>query len=209
MKGAENLSDSELLAILIHNGMKERSAIDLARDLLKLAQDNLNELGKLSLKDMMKVKGIGQAKAIFLAAALELGRRRQGSLSLFREVVSSSRAVANFLQSRISDFRHEVFGVVFLNRANKVKHFEIISEGGITGTIADPRIIMRLALEYDAVSLILCHNHPSGNLRPSKADEALTQKIIMAAKLFDIRVLDHVIVSESGYFSFADEGLIN
>ena len=208
MKGAENLSDSELLAILIHNGMKERSAIDLARDLLKLAQDNLNELGKLSLKDMMKVKGIGQAKAIFLAAALELGRRRQGSLSLFREVVSSSRAVANFLQSRISDFRHEVFGVVFLNRANKVKHFEIISEGGITGTIADPRIIMRLALEYDAVSLILCHNHPSGNLRPSKADEALTQKIIMAAKLFDIRVLDHVIVSESGYFSFADEGLL-
>jgi DNA repair protein RadC len=208
MKGAENLSDSELLAILIHNGTRERSALDLSRDLLRLAKNNLNELARLSHKDMMKVKGIGEAKAIFLAAALELGRRRVGSTSLPGLVITSSSDIAQYLRNRLGDYRHEAFGVVFLNRANKIKDFRIISEGGITGTVADPRIVLRAALDEDAVALILCHNHPSGSLKPSNADMDLTRKITEAAKYFDIRVLDHVIVSEAGYFSFADEGMI-
>jgi len=208
MKGAENLSDSELLAILIRNGTHERTAIDLARDILKLGKDNLNEVGKLSHRELMKVKGIGQAKAICLAAALELGRRRQGTPGIQRTVIGSSHQIAEYLMNKLKDYRHEVFAVVFLNRANKIKHFQIISEGGITGTVADPRIILRLALDHDAVNIILSHNHPSGSLRPSQADQNLTAKIREAAKYFDIKVLDHVIVSESGYFSFADEGLI-
>lgn len=207
-KGAENLSDSELLAILIHNGTRDRTALDLARDVLKLGKDNLNELGRLTHKELMRVKGIGEAKAISLSAALELGRRRQSSQLIERQAIGSSSEIAAYLQSRLKDYRREVFAVVFLNRANKIRHFEIVSEGGITGTVADPRIILRLALDHDAVSLILSHNHPSGSLKPSRADEEITAKIKAAAKYFDIRVLDHVIVSDNGYFSFADEGLL-
>lgn len=206
--GAENLSNSELLAILIRNGTRHRTAIDLAREILKLGRENLVELGKRSVRDLMKVKGIGEAKAITIAAALELGRRRQGATPHGKTVVGSSRDTANFLQVRLKDYRREVFAVLFLNRANKVNHFEVISEGGITGTVADPRIILRKALEESAVSLILCHNHPSGSLRPSRADEELTSKIKQAAAFLDIRVLDHIIVSDDGYFSFADEGLM-
>jgi len=207
-KGAENLSDSELLAILIHHGSKEKSALELAKEILKLGKDNLVELGKLSVKELMKIKGIGEAKAITIAAALEIGRRRQAYTSLNKAVVSTSADIAHYLQSKLKDNRREVFAVVFLNRANKVNHFEIVSEGGITGTVADPRVILKKALEEDAVSIILCHNHPSGSLKPSKADEELTQKIKEASRYFDIKVLDHIIVSEEGYFSFADEGLL-
>lgn len=206
LKGAENLSNSELLAILIHNGTKEKTAVDLAKDILKRGKDNLNELGKLNIKELMKIKGIGEAKAITITAALELGRRRQASSSLERAVVASSRDIAQYLQTVLQDYRHEVFAVIFLNRANKVRHFEIISEGGITETVADPRIILKKALEEEAVSIILCHNHPSGSLKPSRADESLTKKIKEAAQFFDIRVVDHIIVSENGYYSFADEG---
>ena len=208
LSGAENLSISELLAILIHNGTREKSALDLARDILKLGKNNLGELERLSVRDLMKVKGIGEAKAITIAAALELGRRRQAISFLDKPYVSNSRDIAEFLKSKLTDMRREVFGVLFLNRANKVNHFEIVSEGGITGTVADPRIILRKALEQDAVSLILCHNHPSGNLKPSRADELLTTKIKDAAALFDIRVLDHIIIGENGYYSFADAGLL-
>ncbi|HNU15519.1 MAG TPA: DNA repair protein RadC, partial [Chitinophagaceae bacterium] len=172
--GAENLSNSELLAILIHNGTRQRSAVDLAKDVLKLGQDNLVELGKLSIKDLMKIKGIGEAKAITIAAALELGRRRQAASSLNKTLVKTSSDIAAYMQTRLKDYRHEVFAVLYLNRANKINHFEIVSEGGITGTVADPRIILRRALEEDAVNLILCHNHPSGSLKPSRADEQLT-----------------------------------
>lgn len=206
--GAENLSHSELLAILIHNGTRQRSALDLAKDVLKLGQDNLVELGKLSIKDLMKIKGIGEAKAITIAAALELGRRRQAASSLSKTLVKKSSDIAAYMQTRLKDYRHEVFAVLYLNRANKINHFEIISEGGITGTVADPRIILRRALEEDAVNLILCHNHPSGSLKPSRADEQLTAKIKEAAKFLDITVLDHIIVSDDGFFSFADEGLL-
>jgi len=207
-KGSESLSNSELLAILIHNGTKQKTAVDLAKEILKLGKDNLNELGKLSIKELMKIKGIGEAKAITIAAALELGRRRQSSIALEKSVAGSSYEMAEYLKSKLKDYRHEVFAVVFLNRANRVNHFEIVSEGGITGTIADPRIILRKALEEDAVSIILCHNHPSGSIKPSRADTELTNKIKEAAQYFDIKVLDHLIVSESGFYSFADEGIL-
>ncbi len=206
--GPENLSNSELLAILIHNGSKEKSAVDLAKEILKLGKDNLGELGKLSITDLMKIKGIGEAKAITIAAALELGRRRQTATPLGKPVVSSSADIADYLKTKLKDYRHEVFAVIFLNRANKINHFEIVSEGGITGTVADPRIILRKALEQDAVNIILCHNHPSGSLKPSRADEQLTSKITEAARFLDITVLDHIIVSEDGYYSFADEGIL-
>ena len=207
-KGAESLSDSELLAILIHNGRKEKTAVDLAKEILKLGKDNLVELGKLSLTDLMKIKGIGEAKAITIAAALELGRRRQSAAPLGKPVMQTSGDIAEYLKTKLKDYRHEVFAVLYLNRANKINHFEIISEGGITGTVADPRVILRSALEKDAVNIILCHNHPSGSLKPSRADEQLTVKIKEAAKFLDIAVLDHVIVSEDGHFSFADEGIL-
>ena len=208
LNGAENLSHSELLAILIHNGSKEKTAVDLAKEVLKLGNDNLNELGKISIKELMKIKGIGEAKAITIIAALELGRRRQAASSLSKTVVGSSSEIAQYLKVKLKDYRQEVFAVLFLNRANKVNHFEIVSTGGITGTVADPRVILRKALEQDAVNIILCHNHPSGSLKPSKADEQLTAKIKEAARFLDIAVLDHIIVSEDGYYSFADEGLL-
>jgi DNA repair protein RadC len=206
--GAENLSHSELLAILIRNGTRQQSAVELARELLKLAKDNLVELGKLSIAEMTRVKGIGPTKAIQVAAALELGRRRQNQLPLQKLAITSSRDIAAYLQVKLKDLRREVFGVLYLNRANKINHFEIVSEGGITGTVADPRVILRKALESDAVNLILCHNHPSGSLRPSRADELLTEKIREAASFLDIKVIDHIIVSDDGYYSFADEGLL-
>ncbi len=208
LNGPEHLSNSDLLAILIHNGSKEKTAVDLAKEILRLGKDNLGELGKLTIKDLTKIKGIGEAKAITIAAALELGRRRQAAAPLGKVAIRSSADIANYLQTKLTDYRHEVFAVLFLNRANKVNHFEIVSEGGITGTVADPRIILRKALEEDAVSIILCHNHPSGSLKPSRADEQLTQKIKDAARLFDIEIMDHIIVSDQGYFSFADEGLL-
>lgn len=207
-KGPDVLSNSELLAILIQNGTRQKSAIELAQDVLRLGKDSLQQLGRLSVKELTKIKGIGEAKAITIAAALELGRRRQAAASLDKPVVSASSDVARYLQALLQDYAHEVFAVLFLNRANKINHFEIISEGGITGTVADPRLILKKALEENAVSLVLCHNHPSGSLRPSRADEELTLKIKEAARYFDIKVLDHLIVSDEGYYSFADEGLL-
>ena len=207
-KGAENLSDSELVAILIGGGSRGKSALDLAKEVLKLGKNNLTDLSKLSVKELMKIKGIGEAKAITIASALELGRRRHASSPRDKSIVNASADVAKYLQTLLKDHRHEVFAVLFLNRANKVNHFEIVSTGGITGTVADPRIILKKALEEDAVSIILCHNHPSGSLKPSRADEELTQKIKEAARYFDIKVMDHLIVSDDGYYSFADEGIL-
>ena len=206
--GPDKLSNSELLAILIHNGTVKKSALDLAREILKLGHDNLNELGRLSLKEFMQVKGIGEAKAVTIAAALELGRRRQSGHALKRDVVTNAKEIAAFLRERLKDLQHEVFAVIYLNQSHKAIGFEILSEGGITGTIADPRIILRKAIEKNAVKIVLCHNHPSGSLKPSKSDELLTEKIKQGAQLIDIEVVDHIIVSETGYFSFADEGLL-
>lgn len=207
-KGAKSLSDSELLAILIANGNRQKSAVDLGKDVLQLGRNNLSELGKLTVRDIMKVKGIGEAKAITIAAALELGRRREGANFLENPVIQHSKNVADFLRSVLKDQSQEMMVVLFLNQSNKVKHHEIVSIGGITGTVADPRVILKKALAEDATSIIVCHNHPSGNLNPSKADELITIKLKEAGNLIDIKVLDHIIVSEHGYYSFADEGRI-
>ena len=207
-KGAAALSNSELLAILINNGNKEKSALEIAKDVLTLGQNNLEELGKLSLKDLQKLKGIGEAKAITITAALELGRRRHSGDLLSKTIVKTSGEIANYLKVILKDYTYEVFAVVFLNRANKVISFQIISTGGLTGTVADPRVILKKAIEAEATSIVLSHNHPSGSLKPSRADEELTQKIRQAAVFLDIKVVDHIIVSDEGYFSFADEGLM-
>lgn len=207
-KGRESMSDSELLAILINSGSGKESAIDVAKKVLRLGDDNLDELGKVSIKDLMSIKGIGTARAVTIVAALELGRRRQGSGFLVKKRVNSSSELATFLKASLKDYPYEVFAVVFLNVSNKVKHFEIISKGGLNHTIADPRIIFLKALEVQATSLVLCHNHPSGSLKPSRADEELTSKLKSAGQLLDIKVVDHLIVSDEGYYSFADEGLM-
>lgn len=207
LKGAEALSNSELIAILIGSGTKTKSAVDVAKALLSKTQDNLNDFGKLSVQELMQVDGIGEARAITITAAMELGRRRQAVESL-KKNVKTSADIANFFQAQLKDKLHEVFAVAFLNRANKINHVEIISEGGITGTVADPRIILKKALEHNAVNIVLCHNHPSGSLKPSRADEALTKKIKEAALLLDMTVVDHIIVSEDGYYSFADDGIL-
>ena len=206
MKGASHLSDAELIAILIQHGTRGKSALELSMEVLNRYNGKFSDLARASTKDLMKTKGIGLAKAIIIQSAMEVGRRRIGSENITTEVITGSSSVAKYLQARLMDLSHEVFAVLFLNRANRIKHFEIISVGGITGTVADPRIILKKALEEEAVSLILCHNHPSGNLKPSKADEDLTSKIRNAARFFDINILDHIIVSTDGYYSFADEG---
>ena len=209
LKGIETLSNAELIAILINNGTKDMSAVDVAKELLSAVNHDLQHVGKLSVKEILKlkVKGIGEAKAIIIAAALELGVRRDAAFKK-KDVVIHSKDIAEYLKAKLQYKKHEVFAVIFLNRSNKVNHFEIVSEGGITGTVADPRIILKKALSYDAVSLVLCHNHPSGSVKPSRQDEDLTHKIKEAAKFFDILILDHIIVSEEGYYSFADEGIL-
>ena len=207
-KGAKSLTDSELVAILIGKGTSKRNAVDVAKDVLKLGRNNLAELGKLSVAELMQVSGVGSTKAIIIAASLEIGRRREAAVAIDQLTVKSSREIAAYIKSLLRDLGNEVFGVVYLNQANRIKNHEVISVGGLTGTIADPRIIFKKALAADATSLILFHNHPSGNLQPSRADKELTRKIIEAGALFDIRIFDHIIVSEYGYFSFADEGLM-
>jgi len=209
IKGAKALSNAELLAILINTGTINQSALDIAQQLLQVVGNDLQKLGGLSAKEIVKlqIKGLGEAKAIGIAASLELGIRREAN-TLKREKVSSSKDVAAYLQASFQYYDREIFAVIFLNRANKIVHFEIISEGGITGTVADPRIILKKAIENNATAIILCHNHPSGNLKPSTADEILTKKIKTAAAFIDILVTDHIIVSNEGYFSFADEGLL-
>ena len=207
-KGKESLSDSELLAILINSGSGNESALEVAKKVLRLGADNLDELGKLSIKELKSIKGIGEARAVTLVAALELGRRRHGTTFLEKKRLSSSGELASFLKASLKDHPYEVFAVVFLNRSNKVKHFEIMSKGGITHTIVDPRIIFLKALEVQATSLVLCHNHPSGSLRPSRADAELTAKLKSAGQLLDIKVVDHLIVSDEGYYSFADDGMM-
>lgn len=207
LKGPASLSNSELLAILIQVGTADKTALELAKEVLDLSQGDLMQLGKLNIREFTTIKGIGMAKAITLAAALELGRRRQSSES-HKPIIKTSSDIALYLQAQLKDQTKEIFAIVLLNRANMITHLEWISSGGITGTVADPRIILKKAILHEAVGLILCHNHPSGNLKPSKADEDITQKIKSAAAMIDIRLLDHIIVSDRGYFSFADEGML-
>lgn len=208
LKGKGALSDAELIAILIGSGTRELSAVDLSKIILQKASNNLNELAKLSLKDLIKIKGIGEAKAISIAAALELGRRRKDSEVVRRPKITSSKDAYEQIRSYLMDLPHEEFWILLLTRSNEVIRPVQISQGGISGTVADPKIIFKSALEHLASSMILVHNHPSGNLKPSEADKELTRRLVTSGKLLDIPILDHLIVSELGYLSFADEGLL-
>jgi len=207
-KGSEALSDSELIAILIRSGTPDRSALVVAQEILSLANDNLSLLAKLQLKDLLTVKGIGHTKAITLMTALELGKRRRLSEAVDRSKISSSKDAFDLMKPLLEDLSVEQFWTVYLNNSNKVLSQQKISEGGMTATIVDVRLILKRALEFNATALILCHNHPSGALKHSEADVALTEKVKNAAKLMDIQVLDHIIVTDQSYFSFADQGRI-
>lgn len=206
-KGKQNLSDVELLAILIGSGSRKETAVGLAQRILKTFENNLNELGKVSMAELMRFKGIGEAKAITIAAALELGRRRQLSAYIDRPQILTSKDGYNCIAPVLMDLDHEEFWIILLNRANKVISKEQISAGGVSGTVVDAKIIFRKTLDIaPASSIILCHNHPSGNLRPSQADIDITQKLKKAGETLDISILDHLIIGENGYYSFADEG---
>jgi DNA repair protein RadC len=206
--GTSTLSDAELLGILISSGTKDKSAIDLGRELLAMVNNNLNTLGKLTIADLTKIHGIGNARAVTIAAALELGRRRK--LAEIPEVVQikCSKDVADIFQPILSDLLHEEFWILFLNRSNRVINRMKLSQGGISGTVTDVRMVMKKAIEYLASGIIVCHNHPSGNLNPSESDSKITQKIKEAGNLLDIQLLDHLIISDKDYYSFADNGLI-
>ncbi len=206
-KGAAAISHSELIAILIGTGTQSKSAIEVAKELLTTSENSLNLLSKKTVDELCHQPGIGTAKAVLIAAAFELGRRRE-AFETEKAIIRSSTDIARHFQAMLKDRASEAFVVSYLNRANRLIRTEIISEGGMTGTVADPRIILKKALDLRAVNMVLCHNHPSGNLTPSRADEEITLKLKNAAALLDIQVLDHIIVSQQGYFSFADEGLI-
>ena len=207
LKGKSSLSDSELLAILIGSGSRNESAVQLCQRILASSQNNLNLLGKLSIQQLMNFKGIGEAKAISIAAALELGRRRREEEVIELKKITSSKAVFEIMQPLIGELPHEEFWVLFLNNSNKVIYKTQISKGGITGTVVDIRIVFKLALEHNTTSIILSHNHPSGKLQASEADIQITKKIKEAGKNLDIQVLDHVIITEKSFFSFVDEGI--
>lgn len=207
-RGAAALTDTELLAILLHTGHKNKSALDLAREVLQLAHHNLPELGRISVRKLQKLRGMGTAKTVTVLAAMELARRRQASPIHKKTVIRAGSDAALFFKPILADLSFEAFYVMFLNQANKVLHYRCISTGGMTSTIVDARIIFREALDAQACKLLLCHNHPSGSLRPSQADIRITQKIKEMGQLFDIDVLDHIIVSECGYYSLVEEGVI-
>ena len=207
-KGRSALSDAELIAILIGSGNREESAVGLSKRILASVANNLSELGKVSIKDLIKFKGIGEAKAISIAAALELGRRRGGGEALSRKHITSSKSIFELMHPLVGDLPHEEFWVIYLNNSNKVLDKLQLSKGGMTGTLVDTRIALKRALEVGAISLALVHNHPSGTLQPSEADKRVTQKLATASKSLDLRVIDHLIITEKGYFSFADEGVL-
>ena len=209
LKGCDALSNAELIAILINNGTRNKSAVDLAKELMAFVNNDLQRLGQLSVKEIvnLKVKGLGEAKAVAIAAALEIGIRR-GAIENKKEVITCAKDAAIYLQNLLQHKSHEVFLALFLNKNNKILHTETISEGGIEKVGIDIRLLLRKALEHNAISIILCHNHPSGNLQPSQYDKDLTTKVIAAAKVLDIVVNDHIIVSNQGFFSFANEKLM-
>lgn len=207
-KGKEVLSDAELVAILIGSGNKDESAVALCKRILASVDNNLSELGKLSTMQLIEFKGIGEAKSVTIAAALELGRRRRGEEALEKNKITSSRSVFELMQPKIGELQHEEFWIIYLNNSNKVIQKNQLSKGGITGTLVDVRLVLKNALEVGATGLILTHNHPSGTLKPSEADKQITNKLKTAAESLDIKVLDHLIITEKAYFSFADETLL-
>ncbi|MDP2161805.1 MAG: DNA repair protein RadC [Flavobacterium sp.] len=208
LKGRTALSDAELLAILIGSGSRNESAVELSKKILASVQNNLNALGKMSIKQLMAFKGIGEAKAISIIAATELSRRRKSEQAIELSKITSSKVVFDIMQPIIGELPHEEFWVLFLNNSNKVIRKEQLSKGGITGTVVDIRLILKLALEHNALSIILSHNHPSGKLLPSESDIEITQRLKLAARQLELSVIDHIIVTENGYYSFADEGVL-
>lgn len=207
-KGHQSLSDAELLAIIIGSGTREESAVALGKRILCSVSNNLTEVARMSINDLIRFKGIGQARAINIVAALELGRRRRYSESLLRKTVTSSHDAFELMHALLSDVPYEEFWIITLNRGNRVKRTIRISEGSVAGTVADPKKIFKLALEDNASALILCHNHPSGSLRPSENDLRITRKCKEAGLFMELPVLDHLIIGEDKFFSFADEGLL-
>ncbi|WP_299524295.1 DNA repair protein RadC [uncultured Lutibacter sp.] len=208
LKGKVALSDAELIAILIGSGSRNESAVALAKRILNSIENNLNNLSKLSVSDLQKFKGIGEAKAISIITALELGRRRRLEEALVLPKITSSKAVFEIMQPIIGELQHEEFWVIYLNNSNKVLYKKQLSKGGLTGTLVDVRMVYNKAIEIYATALILCHNHPSGKLQASQADKSITSKMKLAGETLDIKVLDHIIITENAYFSFADENLI-
>ena len=207
LKGKSILSDGELIAILIGSGSRNESAVDLSKRILASVDHNLNALGKVSLSQLMQFKGMGEAKAISIIAALELGRRRRTEDVVELKKVTSSKIIFEIMQPIIGELPHEEFWIIYLNNSNKVISKSQLSKGGITGTLVDVRLVFKTALEMGATGLILCHNHPSGTLVPSDADKQITRKLKIAGDSLEIKVLDHVIITETSYYSFVDEGI--
>ena len=207
LKGKSALSDAELIAILIGSGNRNESAVDLSKRILSGVNNNLNALGKLSMASLIEYKGIGEAKAISIIAALELGRRRRTEEAVELVKITSSKAIFELMQPIVGKLPHEEFWIIYLNNSNKVLSKSQLSKGGITGTLVDVRIVFKKALELGATALILCHNHPSGTLVPSEADKHITRKLKLAGESLEVKVLDHVIVTENSYFSFVDSGI--
>jgi len=208
LKGKSALSDAELIAILISSGNDEESAVSLSKRILEGSQNNLLELSKLNVSDLKKYRGIGEAKALSIIAAMELGRRRQRSSALEKPVIRSSAQAYDYIQASLSDLAHEEFVVLYLNKALKVISHDTLSRGGTSGTVADIKIILKSALEKLAACIIVAHNHPSGNLKPSTQDIELTRKLRSACEIMEIRLNDHLIIGENAYYSFSDEGLL-
>lgn len=205
-KGIDSLSDAELIAILIGSGNREMSAVELSKLILQSAENNFNELGKYSVNDLQQFKGIGEAKAISIIAAMEIGKRRKISEVIKRKQIKGSKDIFEIFRHKLGDLPHEEFWLLMLNRANKIIDKKKISAGGVSGTVTDIKIILKEAIAKTASGIIVCHNHPSGNIKPSNSDINLTKKLKNACKFIEIPLLDHVIVSYSDYYSFADEG---
>jgi len=206
--GKTSLSDAELLSILIGTGNRRESAVDLARRILGSFDNSLYRLARAPVTELVKFEGIGKVKALIIVTALELGRRRNSEFRVQKPKIVSSQSVFELMQPLIGELNHEEFWILYLNGANRVEARVQLSKGGMTATLVDVRLVFKLAMQHSATSVIMCHNHPSGNLTPSESDKNLTRKIIQGGKLLDIKVIDHVIVTEHGHFSFVDEDLM-
>ncbi|NNC70565.1 MAG: DNA repair protein RadC [Flavobacteriaceae bacterium] len=207
-KGKDALSNAELIAILLGSGSKNESAVDLAKRMLNFSENNLNTFSKLTVNDLIKFKGVGEAKAITIITALELSRRCRLEDALQQDLITSNKVMFEIMHPLLGELAHEEFWIIYLNNANKVLHKMQHSKGGLTGTLVDMRLIFKKAVELLATGIILCHNHPSGKLKPSESDKKLTQKIKLAGEALDIKVLDHLIITEKDYFSFIDSNLL-
>lgn len=207
-KGIHSLSDAELLAILIRSGTRNISAVELSRRILAGSDNRLSSLGKTSIAELIKIKGIGKAKAVSILAALELGKRRNSSAIIEKQQITASKDVYDIFHPLLSDLAHEEFWVLFLNRSNKIINKYKLSQGGISGTVIDIRLVLKRGIELLASGIIICHNHPSGNICPSENDKIITEKLKTAARQMDLKLLDHIIVCDKQYFSFCDENIL-